>query len=285
MHAIEPLSLVDLDKYPIAELGSERLRPIIVRVREQLADKGCAVLGGFIHSDQQAALADEVAALSGRAFFSRAQVTAYGGVPNEQYPEGHPRRLVLERENGFVAADAIGPDTRLRQLYQSAVLKRFLAQCLQLADIYDFADPLAQLVINVVKPHDKHVWHFDSNEFVVSIMTQPAEDGGEFQYVPNIRAPGNENYGAVQAILEGSLAGVHTIDLRPGDLQLFFGRYSLHRVKPTAGGRDRHTAVLAYSNEPGVLGKAGKTERLYGRKFSAHDAPDNQRTRRDRLID
>ena len=285
MRVSEPLSLVNLERYPISALDSAPIGHLVTDVRSQLAVKGCAVLDGFIDSSQLERMAEETAALALHAYFSRAQATAYGGAPDESYPERHPRRRILERENGFVAGDAIGLNTNLRQIYHSPALKGFLALCLEVRDLYEFADPIAQLVINVVKPNGKHAWHFDSNEFVATIMTQPAEQGGEFQYVPNIRRPGDENYQAVQAILEGGSSDMHTLDLRPGDLQLFFGRYSLHRVSQTSGARDRHTAVLAYSNEPGVLGKAEKTSRLYGRKLSSHDAADNQRMRDDRLID
>jgi hypothetical protein len=285
MKVADPLILVDLDRYPISATHSETIERVIIDVRGQLAAKGCAVLDGFIDPGQLKRVAKETAVLATRAYFSRAQATTYGGAPDQSYPEGHPRRRILERENGFVPGDAIGIDTNLRQIYHSPALKGFLARCLEVKDLHEFADPIAQLVINVVKPNEKHAWHFDSNEFVVTIMTQPAEEGGEFQYVPNIRRPGDENYPGVQAILDGSSAGVHTLDLRPGDLQLFFGRYSLHRVKQTRGARDRHTAVLAYSNEPGVLGKAEKTSRLYGRKLSSHDAAGNQRMRDDRLVD
>lgn len=285
MDVLDPLNLLDLHRYPIMRPESDAILAIVADVRRQLADKGCAVLQGFIHPGQLKRMAAETAELAPKAFFSRAQATAYGGAPDFTFAEGHPRRVILERENGFVAADSIGPETNLRQLYHCDAFKRFLSLCLGVERLYEFADPFAQLVVNVVKPNAKHAWHFDSNEFVVTVMTQPAEAGGEFQYVPNLRRPGDERYEDVRAILDGGTDDVHTLDLRPGDLQLFFGRFSLHRVKETRGTRDRHTAVLAYSNEPGVLGKAEKTSRLYGRKLAQHDQEDNQRTRADRLVD
>ena len=59
--------------------------------------------------------------------------------------------------------------------------------------------------------------------------------------------------------------------LRPGDLQLFKGRYSLHRVstvhgRPTA----RHTAIFAYSERPGVVGSVARTRQLFGRVLPEH---------------
>jgi hypothetical protein len=47
---------------------------------------------------------------------------------------------------------------------------------------------------------------------------------------------------------------VRRLSLRPGDLQLFTGRYSLHRVTAVHGGTARHSAIFAYSERPGVIG-------------------------------
>ena len=82
----------------------------------------------------------------------------------------------------------------------------------------------------------EHPWHFDTNEFTVSMLTQAAEGGGVFEYCPNIRSAAAENFDDVRAVLAGR--GEHLVrrlTLRPGDLQLFQGRYSLHRVSTVRG--------------------------------------------------
>ena len=285
MQTTHSLTWINTEKYPIDTPDAEVLKAAIDDVRGQLKANGCAVLKNFIRPEALAEMASEAAALSPLAHFTHAEATVYGGEPDRSFPEGHPRRRILKRENGFVAGDFIKQSTGLRQTYHSIDLKRFLSSCLGVDEIHEFGDPLAQLVINVVKPNDKHVWHFDSNEFVVTVLTQPAEAGGEFEYVPNIRSADGENYDAVQAVIEGRSSGAHVIDLRPGDLQIFFGRYSVHRVRATSGTRDRHTAILAYSKQPGVLGKSEKTARIFGRKLASHDAADNQRPREDQLTD
>lgn len=58
--------------------------------------------------------------------------------------------------------------------------------------------------------------------------------------------------------------------LRPGDLQLFRGRYSLHRVTEVRGKTARHTAIFSYSTRPGVVGSAARTRQLFGRTLSEH---------------
>jgi hypothetical protein len=279
------LSIVDLNRYPISDMDSPAVATIVADVRAQLAKNGCVVLPNFISEDGLELLAGEAARLSPLAFFSQAKVNCYGRQPETDFPVGHPRNHMLIRKNGFVAGDNIAADTYARGLYHHEAFKRFLAACISSPAVYEFADPLAQIVVNVVKPGDKHTWHFDSNDFVVTIMTQAPDEGGDFDFVPNIRNPGDENYPAVQAVLDGDVSGVSSLELRPGDLQFFFGRYSLHRVRQTSGTRDRHTVVLAYSREPGILGKAEKTSNIFGRKLSSHDTEENTRVRSDQLVD
>ena len=45
-------------------------------------------------------------------------------------------------------------------------------------------------------------WHFDGDEFTVSILIQEAEEGGLFEFVPDIRKPGDENLESVKSILK-----------------------------------------------------------------------------------
>jgi hypothetical protein len=73
--------------------------------------------------------------------------------------------------------------------------------------------------------------------------------------------------------------------LRPGDLQLFKGRFSLHRVTTVAGDAARHSAIFAYSERPGVVGSVARTRQLFGRVLPEHLAAAGQAVRGDRLLD
>ena len=78
-------------------------------------------------------------------------------------------------------------------------------------------------------------WHFDSCEFTLSLMIQKPEKGGVFEYCPNIREPGNENFDEVKKVLNGDRKRVKQLKLEPGDLQIFKGRFTLHRVTKVEG--------------------------------------------------
>jgi hypothetical protein len=118
------------------------------------------------------------------------------------------------------------------------------------------------------------------------MLTQGSEAGGVFEYCPNIRSARAENFDDVRAVLTGN--GGHlarSLSLRPGDLQLFKGRYSLHRVSPVRGEMERYTAIFAYSERPGVTGSVARTKQLFGRVLPQHLAAEGRAVRVDQLLD
>ena len=79
---------------------------------------------------------------------------------------------------------------------------------------------------------------------------------------------------------------MHTLDLRPGDMQIFRGRHSLHQVsRVPADSRPRHAAIFAYTEEAGVIGRLARTQQLFGRVMQEHVDAEEQRVRSDALID
>lgn len=276
------LDLVNTGQYPFTEPGGAAWRGVVDRTRAQLRDVGCSVLRDFIRPDACDVLRAEGAAVAPYAYATVEQVNAYNIALDTPLPPDHPGRTIMERGNAFVARDQIPATAIIQQLYTSPVFQRFVADCFGQPQLHELADPLAGLTINVIAPGRAHPWHFDTNEFTVSMLTQAAEAGGRFEYCPNIRSASDEHLGDVGAVLAGDDDLVRTLDLRPGDLQLFLGRYSLHRVTPVAGTIARHTAIFAYSDRAGVLGSPERTRQLFGRVLPAHLA---DAVRGDALLD
>jgi len=126
-------------------------------------------------------------------------------------------------------------------------------------------------VVNVLEPGREHPWHFDTNAFTVSLMTRNPEGGGLFEYCPEMRSANDEHLAAVRAVITGaSRERVRQLDLEPGDLQLFKGRYALHRVAPVTGRHARHTVIFAYCEQPGIVGSLERTRQLFGRVLPIH---------------
>lgn len=278
--------IVDTARYPLADPEGEGWRAAVAVARADLAATGCHVLREFVRPELVETLRAQGAAIAPDAYYKVERVNAYNIPLDTELPQDHPGAIVLERGNAFVPRDLIPADALIHRMYVSEVFQRFVADCFGLPGLHEFADPLAGLCLNVVAPGMSHPWHFDTNEFTVSMLTQPADEGGVFEFCPNIRTPEAENLDDVRSVLTG--AGdypVQRLDLRPGDLQLFQGRFSLHRVSPVSGAAQRHSAIFAYTDRPGVIGTVERTRQLFGRVLPDHVAAAAAAVRGDRLLD
>lgn len=263
--------LIDLERYPITALDEGPGQALIDECRRQLAEDGCVVLRRFVPAEALARLEKETERLSPEAHYNQNETNPYNSDGDPSLPPSHPKNRFADRTNGFVAGDRIGDDTITRQVYESQAFQRFIATVVGMDEIHEYADPLAGLVINVLREGCQHPWHYDTNEFIVTMMTKQSEDGGRFEYSPGIRSPEGENFEGVERILDGDRSTIKSLDLQPGDLQIFFGRYSLHRVTPVLGDKERHTVIFAYAKQPGFIGRPERAQRIFGRMAPIHE--------------
>lgn len=282
--SVAPLEMVDTDRYPLTDPDGPAWRVTVGRTRADLAAVGCSVLADFIRPELHDVLREECAALEPHAYTKIEKVNAYNTAIGEPLPEDHPGRTIMERGNAFVARDRVPASSLISRLYTSPLFQRFVADCFGLPELHELADPLSGLTLNVIAPGRAHPWHFDTNSHTVSMLTQAAAEGGTFEYCPGIRSAADENFAAVRSVLAGD--GTHPVQrlsLRPGDLQLFQGRFALHRVSTVEGAIARHSAIFAFSERPGVIGSAERTRQLFGRVLPAHLA--GRTVRGDELLD
>ncbi|WP_236073040.1 HalD/BesD family halogenase [Streptomyces tardus] len=281
--------VVDTARYPLSSPESDTMRSVIDRAGRELRTQGCTVLRDFVRPELREHLRRECAALAPQAHYDVETVNAYNIAVDSRLAEDHPGRIAVDRGNAFVARDRIPGEALISRLYTNEWFREFVARCFELPRLHELADPLSGLVLNVVRPGMEHPWHFDTNEFTVSMLTQEPESGGVFEYCPNIRTVEQENLDDVRDVLTGRGESlVRRLTLRPGDLQLFKGRYSLHRVSPVEGAADRHSAIFAYSERPGVIGSPARTRQLFGRVLPEHLAAEEGRARAvrvDQLLD
>lgn len=286
LHAMPLDQVVDTDRYPLSDLESAGGQAVVSRARRELAALGCTVLPDFIRPDLRDVLRQECAAIAPRAHFDVETVNVYNIALDTELPEGHPGRTTFRRGNAFVARDRVPASALISRLYSHQDFQGFVARCFGLPELHELADPLSGLVLNVVEPGMDHPWHFDTNEFTVSMLTRQAQAGGVFEFCPNIRSADDENFAEVRAVLDGDGGrSTRSLPLQPGDLQLFKGRYSLHRVSPVRGELARHSAIFAYSERPGVIGSVARTRQLFGRVLPEHLAAEGRAVRGDRLLD
>ena len=95
---------------------------------------------------------------------------------------------------------------------------------------------------------DQLGWHFDACELVASVLLRSAEFGGDFEYIPSVRSNEDDNFPYVESILNGDDELRRSVNFQPGDMVLFRGRNSLHRVTPIRGETTRLMALMSFDN-------------------------------------
>jgi len=259
-----PLSaLVDLERYPLHE--DSGFAPIAKRCKAQLKESSFASLPGFLRPGVAETMTSEVLDAIPRAYRREQSFSAYDESTSGQFPADHVRRRKHESRQFIVATDVLSKTGRLRALYGDETLTRRIAQILDEPALFPLADPVMACTATVMYEGDTHGWHFDLNDFVVSILLQAPEAGGTFDFAPNIRKDGEENYSEVVAVLEDRSRALQSVKVEAGTLLLFCGRRALHRVPPVRGTVPRVIALLSYDRKPGVRYGSEVYERVVGR--------------------
>jgi hypothetical protein len=278
--------IVDLERYPLAELGAPGRRAAVEAARRRLRDCGAAVLPDLLRVEGRRLLSAEARSLKHLTHYSTITVNPYFSQLDPTLADGHPVNTFAERSGGFIPGDAWPPGSPTEAVYRWPPLLAFLAECLEVDELHCYADPLACLTVNVLDPGQQFAWHYDTNDFAVTLLLDEAESGGMFQYVPNIRTATSEPFDEVAAVLADRSDRVETLELHPGDLQIFRGRHSLHRVtRLPLDAEPRLAAIFAYTQERGVLGRAERTRQLFGRVLPEHLAAEHDLVRSDALLD
>jgi len=266
--AADPSRSVDLDRYPILSLESERGRALVTHCRQQLAATGACELPGFVTAAAIERMAKEAESLLPLGHHAAGPATVYLALPDGTLPDGHPRRVLGHSAVSAVAYDRIPASHALRQIYEWEPLLRFVAAALDKAPLYRYADPFGALNVAIMKEGDQLFWHFDQTDFVVSLALRDALAGGDFEYTPRIRSRDDECYDAVRRVLEGDRGPVRQIPMTPGMLLLFEGRDSMHRVTRIEGQVERLVALLADDTKPDTVASPLLQQVRYGRTAS-----------------
>ena len=273
---------IDLTRYPIDEVGSAR-KALVEESNLAIKDGGCVVLKGFVKQERISELVAECDRVERHGHRNFTRTNPYFLNDREDLPLTHPLRRFYDRSNAFVPADNFGSDSILRAIFDWPAFSPFVKEVLGEEKFFPYADPLADVTVNLAEEGGGFPWHFDTNNYTVTLAIQNAESGGDFEYSPMVRSLTDENYEVVEKVLDGDKNLIKTLKLEPGDLQIFKGRYSLHRVAPLAGLRKRYVAIFSYVAEPGMVSSPQRAKELYGRVLPIH--LERAGLRADALID
>jgi hypothetical protein len=256
--------VVDLDRYPLDRPGSPEWQALVAGVRAALAADGMFNLPGFLRPE---ARAEAVAALAprfaGEAFVHARKHNIYFRKSVPEAPPGHPALVEVETINRTLCADQIGGV--LQRLYEWPEFASFLAAAMEKPALHVMEDPLAAVNAMAYGAGQGLNWHFDRAEFTTTLLLQAPRSGGLFEYRSNLRSDGDPNFDGVARLLRGEDPELRSLQLEPGTLNVFRGRYTAHRVTPVVGPDDRIIAVFSYFERPGVTFTPEERLGFYGR--------------------
>jgi len=252
--------LLNLNEHPIEEIAFAE------QCRQTLEADGVLLLRNLL---TKAAI--ESIRLDGKrnahlAYFTKSSHNAYLAASDSNYADEHPRNRCVTSSKGCITTDQIPAASTLHKLYNNTAFRSFLCTVLNESELHEYADPLSSINLHYAAHGQELGWHFDNSSFAITLLIQKPEGGGVFEYVKDARdADANEmNYDFVGKILDGMIKP-STLDISPGDLVLFRGRNSVHRVTPTVGDTTRMLAVLAYNTKPDVSLSESARHTFYGR--------------------
>ena len=254
--------LVAVDRHPIDDPAYAE------ECRARLDRNGALVLEGFLTAAALEAVLADVDGREAEAFFTTDTHNVFLTPPDPSVAPDHIVNRQIVSSKGCLADDQIADASLLRRLYESPQLRRFLCRTLGVDSLHPYHDDLSSINVHYHRDGQELGWHFDNSSFAVTLLIQQPRAGGRFEYVADLRdADAVEeppDLAGIEAVLDDG-AGVRVLEFAPGDLVIFRGRNSMHRVTPSRGDRTRILAVLAFNTEPGIGLSAQAQETFYGR--------------------
>lgn len=251
--AFDPAELINLKRYPLTDRGGDAYRQCVAELHERLMADNILPMEQFLTPDGIALLLEDAHALEPKAFYCLKEGNPYGIDPSEIHtlPQDHPGRIMSPTERyGVGYHDMQG--SQCAALYAWPPLRQFVADVLNLPELFLQDDPSNALVLQFYKPGGRLAWHFDRSRFSTLMQLQMADEGGFFEAAPGIRDADNQNYDAVRSLLLGKSDPPLRRRSKPGTFVILRGNDTLHRVTEIMGERDRISLILAYEEKPGV---------------------------------
>lgn len=259
---------IDFDRYPMDRPDDEKFKSKIDKARNHLKTHQYCSLPGLLRAEALPDVVADVSALVARAHVNEHRRTCYlTRVPDPSRPADHPANLMKRGRYRMIAADLMSPASALKQLYYFEPFRRMVEQITGSATLYPNEDPLQPVNVICHEEGDESGWHYDSgNAFTMTLMLQAPRAGGVFEIAPNTRdGVENEDIPYMTEVLTGARERVRSISRSPGELTIFRGCNSLHRVSPVEGNRPRLMCVMVYENAPGYIGDPVVNMTVYGR--------------------
>lgn len=239
--------IVDVQRYPLSD--PQYRAKLIADAQESLANMSCVTLPGFLRPGVSDLMAAEASAALPLAYRRDKQYSAYSNQGNSS----EVRQRLFWNKQFVTPTDTLPAAGLINTLYAWDDLTSFVRDVMQESELYPLSDDLMRCVTTIMGDGDQHGWHYDKNDFVVSLLLQKPDEGGEFEFAPYVRTDKDENEEEVARVFDGvsNLSRCHSVE--PGTLMIFCGRLSVHRVRAVSGARRRIIALFSYDRSPGVV--------------------------------
>ena len=123
--------IVDLNKYPIHDLNSLEIKKIIEKCKSELNQDSCSTLPNFILPNSLKIMNDELEKQIDEVYMSKESINAYlYSEDDPTLPKEHPKRIFMNRYNGYLNSDCFPKDSEMKFLYETDELLKFVSACL-----------------------------------------------------------------------------------------------------------------------------------------------------------
>jgi hypothetical protein len=269
---MEITDIVNLNSYPIIDSDGASAVSLRDRCRRDLAKNRICAIPDFVTEDALEVMAAEAVRLQEAAYHNNSLRNCY--LHQQKDPslaEDHVRNLQDRSSVRMIAYDQLASDSPLKTFYQSDAVRKLVAGIVDEGDLFPNEDPYQPANYVSYREGDESSWHFDEdNSFTMTLMIQASENGGLFEMSPDTRSDTSENYDHVKDVLMGSCNDeIVSVGRNPGELCIFRGSHSLHRVTPVSGSSLRIMGVFVYELSPGCVGDPEVNATIYGPRVAA----------------
>lgn len=248
--------LIDLDRYPIDRLNNNPGQLLVAQCRSDLEDSAAAILPSFVRQSAILKMAKEAESLVQVAHrYDGDRAPFYDVDDNERSDDDslqsrvrsarHPNRYCQ------ILNYQIPNSSDLRAIYLWPPLTEFIRQVLNVEHLFQSQCPHLALTMKVAYEGDTDGWHYDPNDGVITLVLQTPDNGGEFEYAPDVRNQNDQNYAGVDRLYKSPDVEAIRPTLESGTFTFFNGRYSMHRVRPVGLTRQpRIVSIFSFDQRP-----------------------------------
>lgn len=220
---------------------------------------GVFVYKGLFPENVVVALDDAVKALSARGINMASQHTIFGCLDGDG---SSLSKMMHKSQCKVIQYKSIPHESVFHEIYNSELFRRLIAKTLGVGQIFSSSDPSRAITVNILDDGGCLGWHFDAHDVTVTTVTRLSQQGGRFEYLARSRDLVESEDRDLEIKLDNDDSSSFCSTAREvGDVVVFMGRDTLHRVSEVRG--KRHSVTWSFRLRPETAAAAGESRGLY----------------------